>query len=59
MENINQANQWELNGECTKCRRKNYCHKDCTAKRKRDQEIIKKIVGQALDPIDILKKGLY
>lgn len=59
MENFDQANQWKLNGECAKCRRRNYCHRDCTAKRKKDQETIKKIVGQAFDPIDILPKGLY
>ena len=37
MENFDQANQWKLNGECAKCRRRNYCHRDCTAKRKRDE----------------------
>lgn len=49
MENINQSNQWELNGECAKCRRRNYCSRDCTAKRKKDQEILDRIVGNAVN----------
>lgn len=48
MENINQTNQWELNGDCAKCRRRNYCSRDCTAKRKKDQEILTKIVGNTI-----------
>ena len=48
MENINQINQWELNGDCINCRRRNYCSRDCTAKRKKDQEILNRIVGNTV-----------
>lgn len=30
MEKINETEQWLLNGECSKCRRQNYCSKPCT-----------------------------
>lgn len=30
MEKINETEQWLLNGDCRKCRRKNYCSKPCT-----------------------------
>lgn len=56
---INNSDQWKLEGKCAECRRRNYCHRDCTAKRQKDQETIKKIVGQAFDLIDILPKGPY
>ena len=48
MKNINQVNQWELNGDCTNCRRRHYCSRDCTAKRKKDQEILTRIVGNTI-----------
>lgn len=47
MENFDQADQWKLNGECAKCRRRNYCHRDCTAKRKRDQALIQQAANNA------------
>lgn len=48
MENSTQTNQWELSGDCTNCRRRNYCSRDCTAKRKKDQEILTRIIGNTL-----------
>ena len=30
METIQGNEQWKLNGDCTKCRRNNYCSKPCT-----------------------------
>lgn len=28
------SNQWQLVGDCTQCRRKDYCKKECTARKK-------------------------
>ena len=59
MENINSADQWKLNGECAKCRRRNYCHNDCTAKRKRDQALIQQTVSNVFtDKFPNLKRYL-
>ena len=32
--------QWLLEGQCIKCRRANYCSKDCSALKKRKAKII-------------------
>ena len=39
MENIPTSDQWRLEGECSKCRRANYCSKDCSAVKKRKTKI--------------------
>lgn len=33
-------NQWQLSGDCKKCRRQNYCSKKCTAWKRRQDRII-------------------
>ena len=59
MENIDQTNQWELNGECAKCRRRNWCHRDCTAKRKIDQALIQQTANKVFtDKFPSLKRYL-
>lgn len=40
MENIPISDQWKLEGECSKCRRANYCSKDCSAVKKRKTKIV-------------------
>lgn len=53
------SEQWKLEGKCTECRRRNYCHNDCTAKRKRDQALIQQTVRNVLaDKFPNLKKYL-
>lgn len=39
MENIPISDQWKLEGKCSKCRRTNYCSKDCSAVKKRKIKI--------------------
>ena len=39
MGNIPTSEQWKLKGECSKCRRANYCSKDCSAVKKRKTKI--------------------
>lgn len=45
---MNETDQWKLNGDCSKCRRKNYCNNECSvAKRRKDLEV-KSIIRGAL-----------
>ena len=39
MENIPTSEQWRLEGKCYKCRRANYCNKDCSVIKKRKTKI--------------------
>lgn len=36
--------QWKLDGDCNKCRRKNYCSKTCTAADRSDKREIQTLV---------------
>lgn len=38
-EEVPATDQWKLDGNCLFCRRANYCHKNCHAKKKHNQEI--------------------
>ena len=59
MDMINNSEQWKLEGKCAECRRRNYCHNDCTAKRKRDQALIQQTVSNVFtDKFPNLKKYL-
>lgn len=40
MNEINETEQWYLNGECNKCRRERYCTKECKAKKRRIENVI-------------------
>lgn len=33
-EQIPETDQWKLNGNCEKCRRKEYCHTECGASKR-------------------------
>ena len=39
MNNIPITDQWKLDGECGKCRRANYCSKDCRPTKNRKKKI--------------------
>lgn len=39
--------QWKANGLCEHCRRKNYCSKDCTAKKNREARELRNL-GRAI-----------
>lgn len=45
---INENEQWKLDGQCGKCRRANYCKQDCTALKRRRQNIIRKACADIL-----------
>lgn len=38
--------QWKTNGDCSKCRRKKYCSKDCNAKKRALARLIKRSVSE-------------
>ena len=40
---MNNSSQWLSNGDCSKCRRKNYCSRQCPENRK---FMMKKIINQ-------------
>lgn len=48
MDNIPTTDQWKLKGDCAKCRRANYCGKDCAACKKRKELIAEQTMKDLL-----------
>ena len=46
--------RWKSDGDCSKCRRKNYCSKECTAYKRAEAEFITSAVRRitGLDTIE-------
>lgn len=49
VDTINETDQWKLNGDCTKCRRKEFCRKSCTAKTKAEERRLSAFKNVLLD----------
>lgn len=49
MEKINETEQWLLNGDCSKCRRKNYCSKGCTKYNRRTKAELYSLVANKMN----------
>jgi hypothetical protein len=49
MEQIQENEQWKLNGNCEKCRRNNYCSKPCTHHKRRIRAEYKGLVADAMN----------
>lgn len=45
----NENEQWLLNGDCSKCRRKNYCSKPCTRNKRGTEAMMKALVASKLN----------
>ena len=45
---FNESNQWETYGDCSKCRKNNYCKKPCKKNKIAQQILIKKAVINTL-----------
>ena len=45
----NRTNQWELEGDCRICRKRNYCSKPCTRCKRETHKFLKNAVVDALD----------
>jgi hypothetical protein len=44
---IKHDEQWLSNGNCEECRRQNYCSKPCTAKKRRENAMLKNAILEA------------
>ena len=49
MAKIDEAEQWKLSGDCSKCRRKNYCSKDCVRYNRRTEAELYSLVANKLN----------
>lgn len=49
MDKIQKNEQWQLQGNCDKCRRNNYCSKPCTRYKKTARKQLEKIVAKKMD----------
>lgn len=49
MERIKENEQWKLQGDCTKCRRNNYCSKPCTHYNRRKRAELKRLVANTMN----------
>ena len=48
---IDDTEQWELNGDCSKCRREKYCSKPCTKNKRRTQTVLHSLVSNKLNEL--------
>ena len=49
MSNINETEQWLLNGDCSKCRKNKYCSKPCTRQKRVTHALMKSMVKSKLN----------
>lgn len=65
METIQENEQWKLCGDCTKCRRNNYCSKPCTRYNRRARAEMKRLVADTMNEMtggamrEIIDKTVY
>lgn len=65
METIQENEQWKLSGDCTKCRRNNYCSKPCTRYNRRARAEMKRFVANTMNEMtggimrECINKVLY
>ena len=57
-------NQWELEGDCSKCRRASYCGSGCKASKKRmyrkvSEAINKTKTGKLINQVNAMTKGVF
>lgn len=43
------ADSWKIDGNCTNCRRKNYCSKPCTLNKRRKELILHNATSKVLN----------
>lgn len=48
---VNKNEQWLLNGDCGKCRRKKYCSKPCTRHKRETKAMIQGMISSKLNEI--------
>lgn len=47
--NSSESEQWLKEGDCSKCRRNNYCSKPCTRNKRRTNTIVSSLVTSYMD----------
>lgn len=52
--NVDKSEQWNLDGKCSICRRKNYCSKPCTRAKRARESFIRGAFGKAM--LDVLMR---
>lgn len=45
------SEQWKLDGDCSLCRRKNYCSNRCTRNKRESEIMMRSLVASKLDEI--------
>lgn len=45
---MDKSNQWELNGDCSLCRREKYCSKPCTMNKRYNKYLLKRAVASVM-----------
>jgi hypothetical protein len=46
---MDKSEQWNLEGNCSLCRRKNYCKKACTRHKRTTEGMIRSMIGTEFD----------
>ena len=46
---VDNSEQWKLSGDCSKCRRKNYCSKGCTKYNRRTKAELYSLVANKMN----------
>ena len=52
---VPESDRWLIDGDCSKCRRKNYCKKSCTKNKRRIQRNMQMIVYNSLGLTSLTK----
>ena len=50
-----ETEQWLLDGDCTKCRRKKYCRKQCTKRKRYVDRMTKVFVGLKIGSMAVME----
>lgn len=48
---IPETEQWQLNGNCDKCRRAEFCRKSCTAKKRAGERALRNFANTIIDAV--------
>ncbi len=51
------SDRWLIDGDCSKCRRRQYCSKDCTKRKRSMNRMIRDFIGVNTG-LDILRKHI-
>lgn len=46
---IPETEQWKLNGDCNKCRRAEFCRKECTASKRASKRVLRNFANALID----------